>query len=111
MRNGSDDLSNEGINILNEPYGPIRQVQGMTDTVSDTPVSSGQPSLLTIKQVSERTTLSRNVINLLRMRGDFPLAVKLADKRIVFLATEIDQWLANRIENARVDLRKEGRAQ
>ncbi|TPJ11431.1 AlpA family phage regulatory protein [Mesorhizobium sp. B2-7-3] len=53
--------------------------------------------LISIKQASALTSLSRGAINILRRQGDFPAAVQLGEKRIAFVRAEVDFWIRQRI--------------
>ncbi|QYO79074.1 AlpA family transcriptional regulator [Devosia salina] len=43
------------------------------------------------------TSLSRTAINVARADGRFPAAVPLGDKRIGFVKSEVEEWIAARI--------------
>jgi len=53
--------------------------------------------LISIKQVCERTSLSRTTINNWRSVGKFPLPVPIGEKRFAFVESEIQQWIDERI--------------
>ncbi|QKC83941.1 AlpA family phage regulatory protein [Mesorhizobium sp. NZP2077] len=53
--------------------------------------------LISIKQVSAMTSLSRGAINIMRREGAFPPAVQLGEKRIAFVRAEVDAWVRGRI--------------
>ncbi|OBQ96806.1 AlpA family phage regulatory protein [Mesorhizobium sp. WSM3879] len=53
--------------------------------------------LISIKQASALTSLSRGAINIMRRQGMFPPAVQLGEKRIAFVRSEVDQWIRERI--------------
>ena len=53
-------------------------------------------TILTMKEAQEATSLSRATINRYRQIGDFPEAVELTKRRIVFVASEVDEWIGNR---------------
>ncbi|WP_338057092.1 helix-turn-helix transcriptional regulator [Sinorhizobium fredii] len=48
-------------------------------------------------EVCEATSLSRAMINKLRARGRFPVAVSLCERRVAFLRSEVEQWIDERI--------------
>ncbi|RFZ81998.1 AlpA family phage regulatory protein [Shinella sp. WSJ-2] len=48
-------------------------------------------------EVCETTSLSRAMINKLRAAGRFPLAVSITERRIVFVRSEVEAWLDQRI--------------
>lgn len=56
--------------------------------------------LLDMHGVCEATSLSRTQINRLRAQGQFPKGVRLGERRIAFVASEVREWI-----KARVDLR------
>lgn len=52
---------------------------------------------LSEKEVSKKVRLSRAQIWRLRRMGKFPVPVPISDRRIVFLNSEIDAWMRERI--------------
>ena len=48
-------------------------------------------SILSMKETEEATSLSRATINRYREIGDFPEAIELTKRRIVFVASEVDE--------------------
>jgi prophage regulatory protein len=56
--------------------------------------------LLDMRGVCKATSLSRTQINRLRAQGQFPKGVKLGERRIAFVASEVRDWI-----KARLDLR------
>jgi prophage regulatory protein len=63
-------------------------------------VKAMQPVLVDMKKVCAMTSLSRAMVNRYRAEQRFPRPVSLGEKRIAFVAAEIDQWIQERI-NAR----------
>lgn len=53
-------------------------------------------SILSMRETEEATSLSRATINRYRDIGDFPEAIELTKRRIVFVASEVDEWIGNR---------------
>ena len=53
-------------------------------------------TILTMQEAQEATSLSRATINRYREIGDFPEAIELTKRRIVFVASEVDEWIGNR---------------
>ena len=51
---------------------------------------------LTIKEVSELLGISVSTINRLIKRRDFPAKVKISSRRMVFLKSQIDDWIENK---------------
>ncbi len=54
-------------------------------------------TLISMLEVVKRTSLSRTAINKHRFSGHFPKPVSLGEKRIAFVAIEVDEWIAERI--------------
>jgi prophage regulatory protein len=52
--------------------------------------------LLDVKQVSDRTTLSRNTIWELERTGRFPSRRQITANKVAWLESEIDGWIASR---------------
>lgn len=59
-------------------------------------------SIVSVKEVTRLTSLSRTMITKLRKEGKFPPAVALGYKRVGFLRHEIDLWIRDRADHARV---------
>nr|WP_037392800.1 AlpA family phage regulatory protein [Sinorhizobium fredii] len=62
-----------------------------------TPGNDNRPRLMAMGEVCEATSLSRAMINKLRARGRFPVAVSLCERRVAFLRSEVEQWIDERI--------------
>ncbi|UXN73181.1 AlpA family phage regulatory protein [Devosia sp. A8/3-2] len=60
-------------------------------------MSEELPTLLSMNQVVRLTTLSRTMVNKYRVAGDFPRAVPIGEKRIAFVASEIHEWILERM--------------
>jgi len=56
------------------------------------------PELISMKQACGLTSLSRSTIGRLCAEGRFPATVPLGHRRFAFVRSEIDQWIAKRIE-------------
>jgi len=54
-------------------------------------------TLISLNEVCRRTSLSRTQINVYRSQNRFPKAVPLGFKRIAFVASEVDGWIAARV--------------
>jgi prophage regulatory protein len=59
------------------------------------------PTILRIKQVQARTGLSRSTIYFHISNGSFPKPIRLVNRAVGWIETEIDQWLNKQIENSR----------
>jgi prophage regulatory protein len=52
---------------------------------------------LGLPDVIARTTLSRSNIYLRMERGDFPKPVKLGERKVAWLESDIDSWMADKV--------------
>jgi prophage regulatory protein len=57
--------------------------------------------ILRLPTVKNRTGLSRSMIYLLMSRGAFPERISLGERAIGFVESEVDDWIAKRIEASR----------
>ncbi|SDN84123.1 AlpA family transcriptional regulator [Ensifer sp. YR511] len=55
------------------------------------------PILIPMKEVCALTSLSRTMINRLRVAGRFPDAVELGEHRVAFVRSEVLAWIEERI--------------
>jgi len=55
-------------------------------------------TILRRPQVEERTGLSRSTIYLFMEKGDFPKPISLGPRSVGWIASEIDRWIDERIE-------------
>ncbi len=53
--------------------------------------------LLNRKQVADRTNLSLSTIKRLEKEGRFPRRIKVTQFRVAWLASEIDDWIGQRV--------------
>jgi prophage regulatory protein len=60
------------------------------------------PRLINRKQVEQITSLSRSSIYLLMSQDRFPKPIQIGDQRVAWVANEINEWVNDRIQNARV---------
>ncbi|WP_348225830.1 helix-turn-helix transcriptional regulator [Rhizobium sp. PDO1-076] len=60
-------------------------------------------TLVSVKEVCKITSLSRTMINKLRSSGDFPKAVLLGEKRVLFVRSEVDDWIKRKASAKRVN--------
>lgn len=58
--------------------------------------------LISRKQVELITSLSRSSIYLLMSQGRFPKPIQIGDQRVAWVTAEINAWVEDRIQNARV---------
>lgn len=58
-------------------------------------------TILRLPQAIKRTGLSRSSIYLAINAGTFPKPIKLGERSIGFIESEINQWIEQRIEESR----------
>lgn len=58
--------------------------------------------ILRLPAVLKKTGLSRSTIYLLISRGDFPARIKLGQRSMGFLESDIEQWVQDRAAKNRV---------
>jgi prophage regulatory protein len=59
-------------------------------------MSTGSRTLLRLKEVLLRVSLSRSSVYRLVAAGQFPSPVQLGPRSVAWKAAEIDAWIANR---------------
>ena len=63
--------------------------------------SQNTPTIIRLKQVKQRTGLSRSSIYLAMNRGNFPRKIALGARSVGWIEEEIDSFLRTRIEASR----------
>ncbi len=58
-------------------------------------------SLMTMAQTTKKTTQCKSLIYKHIKEGKFPQPIKLGGRRIAFLESEIDEWIAERVKESR----------
>ena len=56
-----------------------------------------QTRLIPLKEVVARTSLSRAHLYRMMNAGAFPRPVKITDKRLAFVESEVDSWIDERV--------------
>jgi prophage regulatory protein len=59
--------------------------------------ANDEPRLISVKDASRMTGMSRSMISALRADGTFPVAVSLGERKIVFVRSEVQQWIDSKI--------------
>ena len=62
-------------------------------------------SFIRIKEVMERTTLSKSTIYRMMDKGEFPKPIKLrgmGDRVVLWVKSEVDEWIENQIATCRI---------
>jgi len=63
--------------------------------------SHGGVNMLRLPIVKDRVSLGRSSIYAAVKRGEFPPPVRLSERAVAWVESEIDAWLASRIEASR----------
>ena len=63
--------------------------------------SQNAPTIIRLKQVKQRTGLSRSSIYLAMNRGNFPRKIALGARSVGWIEEEIDSFLRTRIDASR----------
>jgi prophage regulatory protein len=58
-------------------------------------------SILRLPAVRARTGLSRSTLYLYMARGEFPQAIRLGQHAVGWLETDVEAWIAERIQRSR----------
>ena len=61
----------------------------------------GGVTMLRLPTVKERVSLGRSSIYAAIKRGTFPAPVRLSERAVAWVESDIDAWLASRIEASR----------
>lgn len=61
-----------------------------------------EPRLIRRKDVQAKTGLGASSIYAMMKNGEFPLCLNLSKRRVAWIESEIDQWIANRIAQHKV---------
>ena len=59
--------------------------------------------ILRLPTVKKRTGLSRSTIYLRMSEGKFPSSISLGGRAVGWLESEIDEWIVDKIEQARIN--------
>lgn len=57
--------------------------------------------IISVDEVSKKTTLSRSSVYAYAASGKFPASVRLGDRQVGWVEAEVDAWLQERVENHR----------
>jgi prophage regulatory protein len=55
------------------------------------------PALISLNDACKMTSMSRTMINRYRAEGRFPVAVELGERRVAFVRSEVQDWVAGKI--------------
>jgi prophage regulatory protein len=63
----------------------------------ETSIESGATRFLRLKQVVEKTGLSRSTVYLYLNQGRFPKPVHVSERLVAWVESEVDAWMKERI--------------
>lgn len=63
--------------------------------------TQGGVTMLRLPTVKDRVSLGRSSIYAAIKRGEFPAPVRLSERAVAWVESDIDAWLASRIEASR----------
>ena len=72
----------------------------MTESLKE-PKTNPPTRFLRLREVLERTGLSRSTIYVRLDQGRFPRPVSLGDRAVRWVEVEVDEWIAERIAESR----------
>jgi prophage regulatory protein len=61
------------------------------------PAANDNAILVSLNTAATMTSLSRSMLNRYRAAGDFPAAVPMGERRVAFVASEVRDWISDRI--------------
>lgn len=59
--------------------------------------NQSEPRLIRRKEVQTKTGLGASSIYAMMKSGEFPLCLNLSERRVAWIESDINQWIANRI--------------
>ena len=62
---------------------------------------SANQRLLSKREVTQKTSVPSSSLYAGMAKGLFPKSIKISDNRVAWLESEIDAWIAERVESAR----------
>jgi prophage regulatory protein len=81
---GKDEVQSQRASLANDARHPLAKVQ-----------------MLRLKQVCTYTGLGRSMIYQLEHEHRFPSRVRLTERAVAWIESEVQEWLANRIAQSR----------
>ena len=63
--------------------------------------------IISVNEVSKKTTLARSSIYAYAAAGKFPASVRLGAGKVGWVESEVDDWLQERVKNHRTQQSKE----
>jgi len=60
-----------------------------------------QESFIRLKKVEDRTGLKKSMVYDLMSKEKFPKSIKIGDRAVAWIESEVDQWIQNKIPESR----------
>jgi len=60
-----------------------------------------QESFIRLKKVEDRTGLKKSMVYDLMSKEEFPKSIKIGDRAVAWIESEVDQWIQNKIPESR----------
>ncbi len=58
-------------------------------------------SFIRLKKVEDRTGLKKSMVYDLMSKDEFPKSIKIGDRAVAWIESEVDQWIQNKIPESR----------
>ena len=58
-------------------------------------------SLIRLKKVEEKTGLKKSMVYDLMSRCEFPKSIKIGDRAVAWIESEVDKWIQSKIPKSR----------
>ena len=58
-------------------------------------------SFIRLKKVEDRTGLKKSMVYDLMSKDKFPKSIKIGDRAVAWIESEVDQWIQNKIPESR----------
>ena len=58
-------------------------------------------SLIRLKKVEAKTGIKKSMVYDLMSKNEFPKPIKIGDRAVAWIESEIDQWIKNKIPESR----------
>jgi len=55
-------------------------------------------SFIRLKKVEDRTGLKKSMVYDLMKKKEFPKSIKIGDRAVAWIESEVDQWIQNKIK-------------
>jgi prophage regulatory protein len=69
----------------------------MSKNIERAEANISKPMLMSPKEASQVTTMSRVLLSMMSKEGLFPKPVKIGAKRIAYVRSEVEEWISEKI--------------